>query len=99
MLISEPVGNEIVDRISVDIEGLREPLEALAAQEERNLNQMIRFLLREGLARLSARSARSSKTLKAGWVEELETEELGTLATEIIAELERRAQSSGSSAA
>lgn len=39
------------DRISVDIQGLREPLESLAAQEERTLNQMIRFLVKEGLER------------------------------------------------
>jgi hypothetical protein len=90
--MSEPVRNETVDRISIDIEGLREPLEAVAAQEERNLNQMIRFLLKEGLARNSTRSNRTLKTLKPGWAEELDTEELATMATEIVNELERRAQ-------
>lgn len=92
MLMSEPVGQETVDRISIDIEGLREPLEAVAAKEERNLNQMIRFLLKEGLARTSSRSNRSVKTFKPGWVEEIETDELAAMATEIITELERRAQ-------
>ncbi|MBD1842609.1 hypothetical protein H6F89_04120 [Cyanobacteria bacterium FACHB-63] len=80
-----------MDRISIDIEGLREPLEAVAAQEERNLNQMIRFLLKEGLARISMRSSRNSKTLKPGWVEELDSDELAAMATEIISELKRRA--------
>ena len=89
--MSEPTRHEMVDRISIDIEGLREPLEAVATQEERNLNQMIRFLLREGLAKISTRSTRSLKTLKADWIEELDTAELAALATEIIAELERRA--------
>ncbi len=92
MLMSEPVGYETVDRISIDIEGLREPLEAVAGQEERNLTQMIRFLLKEGLARISMRSNRSSRTLKPGWVEELDNDELAAMATEIIAELNRRAQ-------
>ncbi len=41
----------MTDRISIDIEGLREPLELLASREERNLNQMIRFLIKEGLER------------------------------------------------
>ena len=92
MLMSEPVGYEMVDRISVDIEGLREPLEAVAAQQERNLNQMIRFVLKEGLAGTSMRSNRSLKTLRPGWMEELDTDELAAMATEIISELERRAQ-------
>jgi hypothetical protein len=92
MLMSEPVGYETVDRISIDIEGLREPLEAVAAQEERNLNQMIRFLLREGLAKISTRPTRNLRTLKPGWLEELDTNELAALASEIISELERRAQ-------
>ena len=92
MLMSEPVGYEMVDRISIDIEGLREPLEAVAAQQERNLNQMIRFVLKEGLAETLTRSNRSLKTLRPGWMEELDTDELAAMATEIISELERRAQ-------
>ncbi|MEP1080341.1 hypothetical protein NDI52_33840 [Leptolyngbya sp. PL-A3] len=92
--MAEPVGHDVVDRISIDIEGLREPLEAVAAQEERNLNQMIRFLLKEGLAKISMRPNRNLKTLKPGLIEELDTTELAALATEIVAELERRAQAS-----
>ncbi|MBM0744988.1 hypothetical protein JOY44_26065 (plasmid) [Phormidium sp. CLA17] len=92
MLISEPIGHETVDRISIDIEGLREPLEVVAAEEERNLTQMIRFLLKEGLAKISARPARNFISLKPGWIEELNTDELATLATEIISELAKRAQ-------
>ena len=53
------------DRISVDIQGLREPLESLAAQEERTLNQMIRFLVKEGLERRGVLSTNPYAFLKA----------------------------------
>lgn len=89
--MSEPIGHETVDRISIDIEGLREPLEAVAAEEERNLTQMIRFLLKEGLAKMSARPTRNLISLKSDWIEELNTDELAALATEIISELAKRA--------
>lgn len=92
MLMSEPMGHEVVDRISIDIEGLREPLEAVAAEEERNLTQMIRFLLREGLAKISARPARNLMSLRPGWIEELNTDELAALSAEIISELAKRAK-------
>ncbi|NEP56811.1 MAG: hypothetical protein F6K31_07265 [Symploca sp. SIO2G7] len=39
------------DRISVDIEGLRDDLERLAEESERTLNQMIRLFVRQGIKR------------------------------------------------
>lgn len=97
MLGAETVGSKMADRVSVDIAGLREPLEAVAAQEERNLNQMIRFLLKEGLTRLAIRSSIGTQPLKAEWLQDLDTDEIAALATAAIAELRQRIESNGES--
>jgi hypothetical protein len=39
----------MVERITIDIEGLREPLDRVCARYERSLSQQIRFFIRQGL--------------------------------------------------
>ena len=39
------------DRVTVDIEGFREILEALAKEGERSLSQQIRLFIRQGVER------------------------------------------------
>lgn len=41
----------MADRITVDIEGLRDSLEDIAKQSERSLTQQVRLFIREGIER------------------------------------------------
>lgn len=42
-------GKNMVERITIDIEGLRGPLDRVCARYERSLSQQIRYFIRQGL--------------------------------------------------